>query len=302
MPLRAAWEAALYGPRGFYRRESPADHFRTSPQASAAFAVAVVALARRLDLGRVVDMGAGSGKLLVDVHASAPDLDLTGVDLRPRPAGLPARVSWLPRLPEGSDGLVIANELLDNIPCDVVELDDRGECRLVEVDAVTGDQRLGDRAGPALLAWTSTWWPLARPGERAEVGLARDAFWSGVCAAAGRGACVAVDYGHLMAERPRQETLTSYRKGIQSGAAFDGSHDVTAHVAFDSLACAAGGTPQRQRDVLHGLGLTGQRPPAGQASTDPAGYLRDLARASEVAELTAVGGLGDFYWLISPCQ
>ena len=36
-----------------------------------------------------------------------------------------------------------------------------------------------------------------------------------------------------------------------------------------------------------------------EADTDPAGYVRELSRATEAAELTAPGGLGDFYWMVS---
>lgn len=31
---KQAWDAALYGPDGFFRREAPAAHFRTSVHAS----------------------------------------------------------------------------------------------------------------------------------------------------------------------------------------------------------------------------------------------------------------------------
>jgi hypothetical protein len=55
-----------------------------------------------------------------------------------------------------------------------------------------------------------------------------------------------------------------------------------------------------QRDALRALGVTGTRPPLALASTDPAAYVRALASASEAAELTAAGGLGDFLWLLQP--
>ncbi|MFF5105703.1 SAM-dependent methyltransferase [Streptomyces sp. NPDC000134] len=55
-----------------------------------------------------------------------------------------------------------------------------------------------------------------------------------------------------------------------------------------------------QRDALRALGVTGARPPLALASTDPAAYVRALARAGEAAELTAPGGLGDFRWLVQP--
>ncbi|GAA2481530.1 hypothetical protein GCM10010393_10160 [Streptomyces gobitricini] len=53
-----------------------------------------------------------------------------------------------------------------------------------------------------------------------------------------------------------------------------------------------------QREALRRLGVSGGRPPIETARTDPAGYVRALARAGEAAELTARGGLGDFTWLL----
>ncbi|MGA4801707.1 SAM-dependent methyltransferase [Streptomyces lavendulocolor] len=53
-----------------------------------------------------------------------------------------------------------------------------------------------------------------------------------------------------------------------------------------------------QREALRRLGVSGGRPPIETARTDPAGYVRALARAGQAAELTARGGLGDFTWLL----
>jgi hypothetical protein len=36
---------------------------------------------------------------------------------------------------------------------------------------------------------------------------------------------------------------------------------------------------------------------AAAATEDPSGYLRALGSAAEAAELTAEGGLGDFWWV-----
>jgi hypothetical protein len=80
----------------------------------------------------------------------------------------------------------------------------------------------------------------------------------------------------------------------------DGSTDVTAHVAVDSAAAAAG-TPYRiisQRDALRGLGIDGGRPPLDLARTDPAAYLRALSSAGAAAELTDPAGLGGHWWLL----
>ena len=300
--LRVAWETALYGPRGFYRREVPGDHFRTSSMVSPRFAEPVIELARRHGLSRVWDVGAGGGELLTAIHRRAPDLDLCGVDIRRRPVGVPNAVGWQPELTPGCDGLVFANELLDNVPCDVVELDSEGHYRMVEVDPVDGLEYLGDGAVADHEEWLNRWWPLVQPGRRAEIGLAREVLWAGVCALNPNGVCVAVDYGHLAADRPVGGSLSSYRRGKQTPVTFDGDHDITAGIAFDALASAVGGVPVRQREMLRDLGLSATRPPLSRAAEDPLGYLRGLSSATEAAELTAIGGLGDFYWLVTPAR
>lgn len=299
LPWREAWHAALYGSDGFYRTASPAEHFRTSVHTSAVFASAIVALARRLGVHAVVDLGAGSGELLRHLAVLAPDLRLTGVDLRARPDDLAGDIGWEPEPPESLDGLLVANEVLDNVPCDVVELDGDGVPRLVEVRADTGEERLGDPASVDACAWLDAWWPLREPGHRAEVGLQRDRFWYRACAAVRSGACLAVDYGHLLDYRPAYPERRSYLRGREVEVALDGSRDVTAHVAVDSVAASVGASLARQRDMLHDLGVSGALPDPAVAATDPAAYVRALSTASGAAELLRSPGFGDFFWLLA---
>ena len=297
---RVAWHRALYGPEGFYVRKRPADHFRTSVHASPLFAAALLALAEERRINQVTDIGSGGGELLAALRTLRPDLRLVGVDVRARPRGLDPSIEWCTTLPDQLVGLVVANEVLDNIPCDIVEVDGEGLPRVVEVEPGSGAERLGDPAGQAAAAWCARWWSAAAIGDRVEVGLAREEFWSDVCDRVSDGLCVAVDYGHLRATRPATQTLASYRAGRVTDVALDGSADLTAHVAMDSLQARVGGLLRTQRDVLRELGLVGTRPPLDQAATDPTGYVRGLSRASQAAELTASPGLGDFWWLLTP--
>ena len=303
---RTAWDAALYGPEGFFRRESPSAHFRTSVHASPLFARAVVTLARTAGLDTIVDVGAGRGELLREALRLDPTLTLLGVEVAERPADLPEEIAWTGALPESVDGLVVANEWLDNIPCHVAEVDDAGVVRMVHVDPATGREtlgsRLGDRAVPAsLAAWCEQWWPLTSdgPGARAEIGTTRDAAWADVVGRVDRGLAVAVDYGHTRADRPPHGSLRSYLTGREVDLLPDGTRDVTAHVAVDAVAERVSGSLLRQRDALRQLGVSGERPDLGLATTEPEAYVRDLARASEAAELIARGGLGDFWWVVS---
>ncbi|MEP7091217.1 MAG: SAM-dependent methyltransferase, partial [Nocardioidaceae bacterium] len=303
---KQAWDAALYGAEGFYRRESPVAHFRTSVHASSLFAEALVRMTREAGLDTVVDIGSGRGELLTALHRIDPDLDLLGVEVAARPEGLHPSIAWTSALPESVDGLVVANEWLDNIPCHVVEVDPVGVPRVVHVDPATGTEELGAALGHAsvpdsLQEWVDRWWPLdlSRPGLRAEVGTTRDTAWADVVGRVGHGIAVAVDYGHTRADRPPLGTLRSYRDGREVDVLPDGSRDVTAHVAVDAVAARVGAVVRRQRDVLRELGVRGAPPDRGRATSDPAGYVRALSTASEAAELTDSHGLGGFAWVVT---
>jgi SAM-dependent MidA family methyltransferase len=316
--------AALYGSGGqgfFVRGEAAAGHFRTSVHASQRlFGGAVARLLRRVDaaLGHperldFVDMGAGGGQLAAAVLAALPEgtverVRVHAVELAPRPEGLDSRVAWGTEPPRGARGLLFANEWLDNVPLDVAAPAADGTVRYVEVDQETGAERLGDPLEPEDTQWLARWWPVPErdgPGRgpggdedwRAEIGRSRDEAWAHAVASMGAGLAVAVDYGHTRADRPRTGTLTGYRNGRQVPPRPDGSCDLTAHVAMDAL---GEGTLTTQRAALHALGVAGRRPPLALAAQDPTGYVRALAAATEAAELTAPGGLGDFLWLTRP--
>ncbi|WP_329140830.1 SAM-dependent methyltransferase [Streptomyces sp. NBC_01476] len=303
-------DRALYGPGGFFVRERPADHFRTSVHASPLFAQAVAALLCRVDaaLGHpadlaFVDMAAGRGELGVALLDRLPApvaarLTVHAVERAPRPPDLDPRISWTGKPPAAVRGLLFANEWLDNVPVTVVERDASGTARQVDVRPADGAERLGEPVTGAAARWLRRWWPLAAAGDRAEVGLERDRAWEDAVGTLAAGLAVAVDYGHVRAARPPYGTLTGYREGRQVPPVPDGACDLTAHVAMDALR----GTLTTQRDALRALGVTGSRPPLSLAATDPAGYVRALAAATEAAELTAPGGLGDFLWLSTPAS
>jgi len=305
-PWRVAMAEALYGPGGFYRAAGgggpgPAGHFRTSVHASPLFAEALLRLARRCGLTTIVDVGAGRGELLAVLRRLDPALRLMAVEIADRPDDLPAGIDWLTELPPTEGALVVANEWLDDVPLDVVELAPDG-LRVVEVSA-DGRERLGGPAAPEDARWVAEWWPLTEVGSRAEVGRSRDEAWAAVVASVRRGVAVAVDYAHDRAGRPPDGSLTAYRSGRQIPPVPDGSCDLTAHVALDACAAAgeaAGATSTvltTQAEALRGLGVVTGRPAREDALADPAGYLAALARDGSVAELTDPGGLGGFGWL-----
>ncbi|MEU1809311.1 SAM-dependent methyltransferase [Micromonospora aurantiaca (nom. illeg.)] len=291
----------------------------------------------RLD---VVDVGAGRGELLRALLAQvAPELAArihpVAVELSARPPDLPPEIDWRPDIPDDITGLLLATEWLDNVPLDVAVHTQSG-WRLLLVDPKTGEEAVGPPPSPTDTTWLTTWWPpplLPTPapvikefvpaegpdqdtnslitgagegGGRAEIGWSRDLAWAGAVGKVARGLALAVDYGHLRDSRPADGTLTGYRGGRQVPPVPDGSCDVTAHVAMDSVASAAERVARcayslvSQREALLALGADGGRPPLSLAGRDPAGYLRALAAASAAAELTDPAGLGGHLWLRQP--
>jgi len=271
--FREAWDAALYGADGFYRRERPGAHFRTSVHASPLFGQAIGRLARAVGAEQVVDIGAGSGELGKVLRAEG--LAVVEIELDDH---LPATLT----------GLVVANEWLDNVPCELVEWDEDGTPRYLSADLTPAAVVSGND-----LEWLERWWP-GEPGDRAEIGLTRDEAWASVINRLADGAvAVAIDYGHVRADRPPYGTLTGFRAGRECEPVLDGSCDVTAHVALDSL----GGSIVRQRDALRALGVSAARPSLDLAQTEPLRYLAELSSAGEAAELLEPSGLGGFGWV-----
>ena len=331
VPWRVAMDRALYGPRGFYRAGPGAGRsFRTSVSVSPQYAQAVARLAGQVDdlLDHpdpldVVDVGAGQGALLRHLAPALPApvrarARLVAVDVRARPADLPAEVAWAQVVPPDLTGLLVANELLDNVPLDVAMLASGG-LRLVEVDPASGAERAGDPLADEDAAWVARWWPLddAEQGDRVEIGTSRDRAWASLVARLRAGVAVAMDYGHVRAERATGRfaagTLAGYRGGRAVPPVPDGTCDITAHVALDACLAAgveaagvrAGAGPAAestaaltdQRRALRALGVDAARPPIDLARSDPHGYLAALARAGTAAELIDSSGLGGFGWL-----
>ena len=331
-PWSQAWAHAAYGEGGFYASGAsagPGAHFRTSVHVGAVFHRALAAVLLEVDrrLGAparldLVDVGAGGGELVAGVLAALPEevarrVSPVAVDVRSRPDGLDDRVAWrrgtAPHaIPTTVTGLLVAHEWLDDVPLDIVEVDDEGRARLVLVDA-DGRESLGPRLDDvdgwarhgldADLArdWVEHWWPVDAPGERAEIGHTRDLHWELAVRRLAAGSALAIDYGHTAGSRPRHGTLSAYADGRSARPVPDGTVNLTAHVALDSLAATSPGTGDTelssQRDALRSLGVDPALPDPTLAGTDPVAYAAALAAASDASELLDPVGLGGFAWV-----
>ena len=309
---------ALYGPSGFYRKQLPTAHFRTSVSATPLYAHTLARLVDLVDEGLrrppefdLVDVGAGDGSLLTHLVDALPEhirerVRPVAVEVRSRPAGLPARIEWMASLPNDTTGLVMAHEYLDNVPCDVVEQTTEGRQQVLVSPG--GQESLGDAPAAEDARWMDAWWPLTEEGSRGEVGILRDRAWVAIIQSLRRGTALAVDYGNVSSERRQGGyflgTLTGYREGHQVVPVPDGNCDITAHVAID--ACAHAGQSAgaehtlltRQHKALRALGLSATLPRPELATEAPGEYVTQLSASSSAAELLGPGSLGSFWWLL----
>lgn len=281
-PWDAAWDSAN---RAFYETHVAENEFSTSIEYGHEVARALGAIIEdnyRASTREfwVIDLGSGSGGLLEQLRTLLPsDINLMGIDLRRRPDELSPSIEWRWKFLhddeaditgfDGSvDGVVIAHEFLDDIPCPVVELDDDLEPRLVLVDPSTGGEELGARlTDPAaarmidaqstsdLRAWLRAWWPATRPGARREVGLTRDRLWSRARKIVRSGCVIAIDYAHDRTDRAAGVWDAGTLKGFAAGRPMrpipDGSVNITAHVALDALSGPTGRV-HAQSEILGG--------------------------------------------------
>ena len=141
---------ALHAPGlGYYNvgttKFGAAGDFITAPEISPLFGRVVArqckAVLEQTDQGQILELGAGSGRLAVDILRSLTDLNSlperylileTSADLQARQQelireelpGLHRQVEWLSRLPESFVGVVIANEVADALPVERFERTD----------------------------------------------------------------------------------------------------------------------------------------------------------------------------------
>lgn len=276
----------------FWHGHQPESHFHTFATCGNVFARMVAVMARQHGLSHVVDIGAGQGALAFGIERAAPELHVTGVDLRPAPPGFPGSwlrshwdgTRWSTPLPATEPALFVALEWLDDLPASIVTRRE-GVWR-----HRTLDDGLGPRVDTADAAWLDRWWD---PGvDEAEVGLTRDRAWAHVAAHAPAGSVLLmVDYGHLRGGR--RSTFAAYRDGhghpVTSADADDAN--LTAHVAIDAVDAAARHAGAYRLasvplvDVIDAL-------PAPRESADPLAALQERA---ERALLTSTAT--QFWWL-----
>ncbi|MEO1057943.1 MAG: SAM-dependent methyltransferase [Actinomycetota bacterium] len=322
MPFERFMQLALYGEQGFYTRSDGGSagrrgDFLTSPEVGPLFGAVV---ARMLDaewarLGRpdpftVVDLGAGPGTLARAVHAASPAcrdaMHYVAVELSPaQRARHPEHVASVAELAEvgttGSlDGVVIANEVLDNVPFQLAVFDGGWREAFVVLD---GHGELVERLSAPFDPAPPVLPPTAAHGARAPlVGRAADLV-DAARALLRSGTVVVVDYGVArtaeLALRPWREWLRTYRSNERGGhyLANPGEQDITADMPVDQLPTHDALRTQAQwlaRWGIDDLVAEGKQVWAERAARPDLEAMRMRSRISESEALLDPAGLGAF--------
>lgn len=328
-----AW--CLYDPEiGFFSatrsdvRSTKAGDFLTSPEVSAEFGRAlgrfVTAEHDRVGVDGeflVIDVGAGTGSLLRSLAETWRGQAL-GIELSPaaREAlaidGLGGLSSLDAATGTGIDGVVVANELIDNIPMAVVERTENGWVEHAVTHGTDGLSFTTVPPRPEVDEWATRYAGAVPVGSLVEVQLEAQRWVTDVLSRIDAGALVIIDYGgtseELADRRSRGGTVRTYRAhhlGPDPLAA-PGETDITADVEFTALgdACTAAGATvelMRQDDFLRAWGLedvvSGLRHEELAAARE-GDVMRQMTLKSQRLDAEALlhpRGLGDFRVLVA---
>ena len=326
-------DAALYAPGlGYYAagatKLGAAGDFVTAPEMTPLFgrtlAHAMAPVLRETG-GAVLELGAGSGQLAVDVLGELERLDAlparycileVSADLRARQQQrlrrelphLADRVQWLDALPPHFSGVILGNEVLDALPVELIHWTEDAPMRRGVIlegehfawqDRPITDPVLRARADALNLA----------PGYLSEINLAANALIAALAQCLDHGLILMVDYGFGESEyyHPQRHmgTLRAHYRhhALDDPFYLPGLCDLTAHVDFSAVA---------QVGDAAGLGLAGY---ASQANflinagliqllmqispTDAAAY---LPQANAVQRLVSPAEMGDLFKVIAFTQ
>ena len=326
-------EAALYAPGlGYYAagatKLGAAGDFVTAPEMTLLFgrtlAHAMAPVLKQTD-GEVLELGAGSGKLAVDVLGELERLDAlptcygileVSADLRARQQErlahtlphLADRVDWLDALPDHFSGVMLGNEVLDALPIELVHWTDNepmqrgvslnGEA-FVWQDRSISNPTLRARAEALNLA----------PGYFSEINLAVDGLIASLAQCLDHGLILMIDYGFGESEyyHPQRHmgTLRAHYRhhALDDPIYLPGLCDLTAHVDFSAVARAgeASGLSlagyASQANFLLNAGLTDLLMQI--SPTDAAAY---LPQANAVQRLVSPAEMGDLFKVIGLIQ
>lgn len=315
MPFERFMELSLYDAEGFFGgdrlRSKKSGDFLTSPEVSALFGETIAGYVSevRSEIGepfQLIEVGAGSGSLLRPVLDA---IDVPALVVETSPAARKALAGLVPvtdNLPPDIRGVVVANELVDNLPMALAQ----------RVDGTWRERRVGlDRDAltfvdapprPEVLDWLDAYAGDVGEGGWVEVQLVARSWLAEVIDRMQSGAIVLFDYGDTaenLLSRRQDGTLRTYRAHHLGPHPLDepGETDITADVNFTALMDLAPLTSlHRQDEFLARLGLRERLSELRRAeleaarSGDEMERLRFRTLKTEAETLLHPRGLGDF--------
>ena len=275
IPFDRYMELALYAPGlGYYtagmRKFGAQGDFVTAPEISPLFSRTLAHQVKQLlDLcggGDVLEFGAGSGRLAVDMLRELDVLDALperylivelSPDLRQRQQQLVAaeiphlreRVQWLERLPQQClRGVVVANEVMDAMPVHRFRVSSANHEQTQEemITCAAGQLAKEWRPASAELQQAVAKLGVELPPEcESEINLRLKPWIAAISDVLEQGAVLLIDYGYARSEyfHPQHSAGTlmcHFRQHAHDDALFyPGLQDITAHVDFTAVAEAA---------------------------------------------------------------
>jgi SAM-dependent MidA family methyltransferase len=320
-------ELALYAPRlGYYSggaaKLGKDGDFTTAPEITALFGATLAQAAAAIiaqSAPHILEFGAGTGKLARDVLTALAEagvaldsyaiVELSG-ELRARQQealkDFP-QVRWLDGFPDAFSGVVLANEVLDAMPVELVTRTPAG-WRQVMVTVEDGRFAFTERApGAALAEHIERQVPDAAGlavGYLTEVHPVAAGFMATLARmlAGGKGAAILFDYGfpaheYYVDDRTGGTLMCHYRHHAHADPFYlPGLQDITAHVDFTAMALAAQDAGldvlayMSQAAFLLGAGIGGLL-----LRTDPLDAMRYLPQANAVQKLVSPAEMGELF-------
>ncbi len=331
LPFDRYMALALYAPGyGYYstglEKFGESGDFVTAPEISALFGRCIARQAAQVLAatgGSILELGAGSGKLAVDLLL---ELDRLGqlpaqylvlevsASLRKKqketaesklPLHISQKMAWLDALPPSFTGLVLGNEVLDALPAHIIAWHANG---IHERGVAMDDERVvwRDRPlAPGPLHDAAAALPMP-PGHVSEINLAATGMLASLAAMLTQGVILMLDYGFPRREfyHPQREhgtLMCHYRHHAHDDPLlYPGLQDITTHVDFTAAAEAAvaegatllGYTGQAQ--FLINCGITDFL-----AETSPADMAAYLPLAAQAQKLLSPAEMGELFKAIA---
>ena len=320
-------ELALYAPRlGYYSggaaKLGASGDFTTAPEITSLFGQALARAAAAIiaqSAPNIIEFGAGTGKLARDVLTALADdgvavarytiIELSG-ELRARQqealADFPM-VEWRDGFPEGFSGVVLANEVLDAMPVELVIKTNEGWRRqmvTVEDGRFAYVQQELDAALSAQLARQVPDREHLAEGYLTELHPVACGFMGSLAGmfAGGKGAAFLFDYGfpaheYYVDARVGGTLMCHYRHHAHPDPFFlPGLQDITSHVDFTAMALAA---QDAGLEVLGYMNQAGFLLGCGIGDlllrTDPNDAVRYLPQSKAVQKLLSPAEMGELF-------